>query len=275
VSQQTIARWERGGQIPAKYLKDLAVLLGARVEDFIGSVVETAMPMKAVSDDDSDIPFGGVNFRFIGDGPDSARSYPVTEGEWKRLLHQLGADDDFGSARASSWIKLETLDNRWVIVNAKELVDVTITDDDVEAMPSYFHPEVYNAAREFIMRKWPTDADLAAEDYPYSTGLMEKVNEVLAKYGGPQADEAFQAFKCLSWELTSGEKVARFGSREIIDNLHSLFNLDYGKLELDRFLMLPGKDDARSCTTHVRLGALRCIEVPLLLLEEVRRDEEY
>lgn len=279
VSQQTIARWESGGQIPSKYLKDLAVHLGVKVQALIGEP-ETGGKQETRSSapehEDDDTPFGAVELQFAGDGPDTLRRYPITEGERRWLLRQLGGEnEEYGCGKPSAWIVLETLDDRWLAVNTSELVEVKLIDDDVEAMPPYFHPEVYKAAREFVLTEWPTDDELAKEDFPYSAALMEDVRAVLDAHGGANDDRAIHQFEHLQWESTQGRKSSLLPDDVALDNLHSLFEVGYGELAPDRFFSPSSAADGPYVTTHLRLGTLRLLEVPLQVMEEFKADLEF
>ncbi|MBT3066578.1 helix-turn-helix transcriptional regulator [Rhodoferax sp. U11-2br] len=271
VSQQTVARWETSGQVPAKYIKDLAVLLGARAEDFLPRGEESPGRKSAVGpvqkqhsgdeDDDATLPFGDVQLHFSDrDGP-CVHSYPVTWGTLNDIQEQLG-DVGMGFLRTAPWIRFETLNNKWVAVNTQVLDRVTFADDDVEAMTSFEHEEVYKAARE-LWPDMPTEEEMRQEDYPYSTRLIERVQKVIAAF----STEAWIELEGLTVDLTSGERISGLVNAEVATSLDAMFGSRMDEdLEPNRFLQLTFRDNG--VFEHVRLGAVRRIEASLLAFND-------
>lgn len=280
VSQQTIARWETSGQVPAKYIKDLAVIMGARAEDFLPRGAEgptrhsTAGPVEKQPsgdenvDDEAALPFGDVHLHFSGHTGPCVYRYPITWATLNIIQEQLG-DVGLGFARTAPWIRFETLNNKWVAVNTQALDRVTFVDDQVEEMTNFAHEEVYKAARE-LWPHMPTDEEMVQEDFPFSEKLVEATRDLIADF----SEEAWLELEGLTVDLTSGERLSGLLNSEIAFSLEGVFESRMDEdLEPHRFLQLSFRD--AGSFEHVRLGAVRRIEASLLAFnEECERDPE-
>lgn len=271
VSQQTVARWETSGQIPAKYLKDLAITLGARPEDFLPKTSDArVVPLNSKkadptqSEDDASLPFGDVCVRF-GCGADAVRYYPVTWGTLNRIQEQLG-DVGVGFGPTAPWVCFETLNNKWVALNALGVDRLTFVDDNVEAMTDYEHPEVYKAARA-LWDRMPSPKELEQEDFPYTKALVVQVATLLKA----AKREPWAEFDGFSVEFASGECVSHVLNDEVAMALDGMAAW-LGHEDAAAFMALPLRDNGTF--EHVRLAAVRCIECSLLALNEALEQEE-
>lgn len=265
VSQQTIARWETSGQIPAKYLKDLAVSMGARVEDFLPKADPSTAPQppgkEAQKDEDDSLPFGDVCIRFAGAPESGARYYPITHGTMQRIQEELG-DAGCGFVKSAPWFQFEALNNKWVAINAAHVERVTFVDDNVEAMTSYEHDEVYKAARE-LWDQMPSAEKLSAENYPYSAKLVGQVANLIR----PGEDETLLDLEGVKCEFTSGSCVRHILSKDAAGSLEFLFDaVDPQDILPNTYLSLSFPDEGRF--ENLRLGSLRMIEASLQALNE-------
>jgi len=273
VSQQTVARWETSGQVPAKYIKDLAVTMGARAEDFLPrgeegpgrrSVVGL-IPKQHVEDkdggDDATLPFGDVHLHFNDRTGPCVYSYPVTWGTLNLIQEQLG-DVGLGFVRTTPWVQFETLNNKWVTVNTQVIDRITFVDDDEEQMTSYEHEEVYKAARE-LWSRMPTVEEMDQENFPYSKRLLESVQDLIATF----AEDASTELEGMTVDFTSGGRLSGVVDSEVALSLDGVFgppmNAD---LEPHQFIQLSFRDVGTF--EHVRLGAVRRIEASLLAFNE-------
>lgn len=265
VSQQTIARWETTGQIPAKYLKDLAVSMGAQVEYFLpqdGTSEMTQRLGKGTSmEENESLPFGDVCIHFVGAPESDARYYPVTHGTMQRIEQELG-DAGCGFVKSAPWFQFEALNNKWVAINSAQVERVTFIDDNVEAMTSYEHEEVYKAARQ-LWDRMPSAKEVSAEDYPYSKKLVEKV----AKLMKPGEHESLLELEGVTCEFTSGACVRHILSKDAAGSLVFLFDaVEPHDILPGTYLSLSFPDQGRF--ENLRLGSLRMIEAPLQALNE-------
>lgn len=278
VSQQTVARWENSGQVPAKYIKDLAVVMGARAEDFLPRAEESPARRSATTldqgdrsaeDDDAEeatTPFGDVRLHFSDHAGSRTVSYPVTWGMLNHIQEQLG-DVGVGFARTAPWIQFETLNNKWVAVNTHALDRATFVNDDVEEMTFYTHEEVYKAARA-LWDCMPTDDEMESEDFAYSRQLVGKVENLIGRF----SREARIELEGVAVDLTSGERFAGRLNPEVALSLDAMFS---SRMEEDllpnRFLQLTFRDTGTY--EHVRLGAVILIEAALLAFDEACQSE--
>lgn len=276
VSQQTVARWETTSvDIPAKYLKDLAVIFSAQVKDFVRSQLSSvvipltkARTVSAVSDVDSedlDLLYGTARVSFDGQAPDSdPHIYPIASGERIRLLMQLQSAGRDHSSQA--WVNFQTLDKRWVFCNIKYLHSLELLGDDVIAAPSYEHDEVYKAARELAPEGMPQVEECDGEDAPYTRQMLEKVAQLFEELDGAEA--ALDRFECVMYETADGRRTS--GMTEDDDLIQLQCTLEENDKSIgDRFVDLYSEGYYRS--TFVRLGSLRLIELPLLRLEDLEQ----
>jgi transcriptional regulator with XRE-family HTH domain len=281
VSQQTVARWETTSvDIPAKYLKDLAVTFGAKVQDFVRSqpssvVIPLSKARTATSESDEDdeenesssILYGTAAATFNGEDPAHApHVYPIANGERIRLLMQLqsaGQDQPL-----QTWVNFQTLDRRWVFCNSQHLHSLELIGDDVEAAPSYEHDEVYKAARDLAPAGMPNLEDGDSEDSPYTRQMLEKVAELFEELGG--SENALDRFECVTCETVDGRRASLLTEDDDLTQLQ--FALEENDENINsQFVDLYSEGYYRS--TFVRLGSLRLIEVPLLRTAELARAE--
>ncbi len=282
VSQQTVARWETSGQIPAKYIKDLAVLMGARAQDFLPRASES--PSKAGSsnvlalhkynkedgvaeDEDSTLPFGDVCFRFAGDREGEATFFPVTWGTLNHIQQQL-SDAAFNPAHTSPWIQFEALNNKWVTVNTQQVDRITFVDDDVEAMSPYHHSEVYKAAAD-LLDNMPTTEDLEKEEFPYSKSLVERAVAFIEALG----ERSYIELDGLTVQFASGQQISKVINSEVATLLDLVFSgTERDDPQVRGFLELDFRDDGQF--EHVRLDGVRFIEAALAAFIEACDQED-
>lgn len=273
VSQQTVARWENSGQVPAKYIKDLAVVMGARAEDFLPRAEESPARRSATTldqgdrsaeDDDAEgatTPFGDVRLHFSDRTGPRVVSYPITWGTLNHIQEQLG-DVGVGFVRAAPWIQFETLNNKWVAVNTQALDRATFVNDDVQEMTFHAHAEVYKAARE-LWHCMPTNDEIESDDFAYSRRLVGEVERLIGRF----SREAWVELEGVAVDLTSGERFTGTLNPEVALSLDAMFTSRMDDdLIPNRFLQLTFRDTGTF--EHVRLGAVSLIETALLAFED-------
>lgn len=273
VSQQTVARWENSGQIPAKYIKDLAVAMGARAEDFLPRIEESPTRRAATApeqegrssegdeSEEAAEAFGDVRLHFSDRTGPRVVSYPVTWGTLNHIQEQLG-DVGVGFVRAAPWIQFETLNNKWVAVNSQALDRATFVNDDVQEMTFHAHAEVYKAARA-LWHCMPTDDEMESDGFAYSRRLVGEVERLIGRF----SREAWVELEGVAVDLTSGEQFAGTLNPEVALSLDTMFasRMD-DDLIPNRFLQLTFRDTGTF--EHVRLGAVSLIEAALQAFEE-------
>jgi transcriptional regulator with XRE-family HTH domain len=165
VSQQTIARWESmKSEIPITSLRKISVVFGCSLNDLIHLEDEFASTLRAVtklrkevfgySNREPDMPWGTVRVEFLGYTENL--SVPIdffTYEDFGGFVRELSCDYD-------GFISFSTLDNRVIILNAKYIRELVFIDDNVEAMPHYYHAEIYRALTEMDL---DYDSDKMAE----------------------------------------------------------------------------------------------------------------
>jgi transcriptional regulator with XRE-family HTH domain len=152
VSESTITAWERSleGATPLQ-LRDLAFLLSTSVEALRG--VEASEKEMADGTFAAHVPrgkfYGTLKLSLAG----LDLEYPVDESARDALLVQLQDFDIQEYDKKPDWISASTMDNRIVFANVSFLQQVELLGDDVEEMPSYEHPEVYNALEDWELEE--------------------------------------------------------------------------------------------------------------------------
>jgi DNA-binding XRE family transcriptional regulator len=307
VSQQTVARWEGGGDIPSKYLKDLAVILVCRVSDLVGESAEgrggsstlrlmNRLGENPVDEDDDQVLYGTARVAFMPrlDGPvvpqrpaepqdneyeyvpdPNVHEYPISEREMKRLFSRFQNEDE-----RSTWFTFETLDNRLVLVNRSELEAFEMIGDDVTQAPPAEHEEVYAALSDWDMRELiesgvlPNDDDASAK---YSRKFVEACAAVVEEWGGMDATR--DRVSGITIETVRGRRENLFSDpeEEAYQSLNSLaFSIDLGWDKenapvSEQLIQLGTEGYYRS--SYYRLGALRLIEAPLYVYTQAIRAE--
>jgi transcriptional regulator with XRE-family HTH domain len=311
VSQQTIARWEGGGDIPSKYLKDVAVVLDCRVADLIegGSRREAlaeARRQLPADDDESDEPGDGlygtarIVFRrrsaVATDGPPAGmgetalgspeddpywrpdvREFPVSKRERYRLLYRLADRNE-----TATWFIFETLDNRLTFVNRSQVELFELFGDDLEEAPPAHHEEVYRALSDSRVRKvlegGRPSIDSAPDEFPYSHRLLRVCLAVAEEWGGPDALE--DRMTGVTFETVDGERRHVFSDSNeeayqelalLAVDLEAWGNRDRAPTE-EWMVELGTEQYVRS--SLYRLGSLRLIEAPLLAYTKANRLNE-
>jgi len=277
VSQQTIARWEGGAEIPSKYLKDLAIVLLCRAEDLIQRDPQEAVAASRVVDRSRDtgydVPYGTARLVWIGSDIDPHEEsevwlptqYPISEGEMKRLYSRLNRRDDH-----ASWFIFETLDYRVVIVNRQQLEVFSMVSETAEEMPPFDHEEVYKALSDIRMRdileRGVTPAQPDDEQAPYSETLIKRCRELVEEWGGFQQIE--DRVVAITFETIGGHRESIWLDDRGFEEIAGLeFEIDTS----DDHDSAPMSDwmvdlfsEGYDRSTLYRLGSLRLIEVPLL-----------
>jgi transcriptional regulator with XRE-family HTH domain len=297
VSQQTIARWERGERpVPSWHLPALAAQLGARVSDLLGAPAR--LPHRGETDNWDQVEnWGSACIRFAGGGSDLSaliehgygaaeqHVYPISSTDEARLITQLEARD------LNGWIVFSTLDNRTVFVNPTRLETLMLLSDDDVQMPHYEPPEVYAALSDDALYsqlagEWdrvndPREVDRHARIRKelrarYGDELIEHCRELL---GASDVREDDARFGGLTIENNSGQRVHLGGTDAIYQELETLETSAHTPEEMNAWNLQLSTDEA---LLSVRLGAVRLIEVSRLefedwqdrIYEEIERERE-
>lgn len=126
VSQQTVARWERGDAEPSfATLRDIATLLGTSVDDLLEYSVGRAKISSQhwrLQDESIDGFWGHIGL--LLPGKLKSQWYPITENECGRIHHILSERHT-----SSGWLLLSTLNNKALIVNPDLMQRIRLLDD--------------------------------------------------------------------------------------------------------------------------------------------------
>jgi transcriptional regulator with XRE-family HTH domain len=289
VSQQTIARWESGGDVPSKYLKDLAIILVCRVSDLVGESAEARGGSRVLrilnrtgqieeDEDDEQLPYGTARAVFLprrseqpaayGEDEKTAsplvHEYPIGVSEMKRLYSRLQNEAD-----RATWFELETLDNRVVLINRSELEAFEMIGDDVSAIPPFEHEEVYAALSDPDLRAIIEGNKAAPDDDSanYSKTFVQACTEVVDDWGG--MDAVLERVTGVTIEMVTGQRMNLYSDPDEdayarISSLVFALELDWDETNTafsEQMIELSTEGYYRS--SFYRLGALRLIEVPL------------
>jgi transcriptional regulator with XRE-family HTH domain len=278
-TQQTIARWESGkSSIPAKHLRDIAVLLGCSVESLLNTEgdhnsINTKHKNTHKPAVENSPPYGTVIVDFGGD-VGKPREWPITCSERIYLLNQMQAREGDGmTSSAQGWIYFETLDDRIVFINTSELESLRLISDDAQEMPEYAHLEIYTAIRKFMYETPPNDENMASENYPYTRPFQDQCMSLIEQWGGN--DDAINHMECVLVESTKG--VQRYLAMEEEGAQDLLFAMqDYeGRNLTHQFANLESEGYHKA--SFYRFGALRLIELSNFKWKELigeSRDED-
>ena len=191
VSQQTVARWEKG-TIPIKHqhVRAMCVLFGCTADELIGFEADDSeegsnLFAEALSYEGL---FGFV--RIITDG--GLFEYPIG---WAALAqYEVILDDYYGehlrkNQERPNWFHFWTLNNRGVFVNMDTVRKIEFIDDNEEAAPHTEHPEVWRSIAE---------SDVKPES---SKLIAARCERVIEEYG---EEEALNMATCLKLVYLDG-----------------------------------------------------------------------
>jgi hypothetical protein len=152
VPESTISEWEHSldGATPLQ-VRDLAFLLDSTVDALRGAEASTMELGDGTFA--AHVPkgkfYGTLKVTLAGNDLE----YPVDEAARETLLLQLQDFDIQEYDKKADWISASTMDNRIVFANVSFLQQIELLGDDVEQMPSYEHPEVYNALADWELEE--------------------------------------------------------------------------------------------------------------------------
>ena len=130
VNQQTIARWEKGQTEPnIKQLRDLAMIFETSVDAILGKEKPKSLTPRYWSKSDNDIHedyFYGYLGITLYEGK-LTRWFPVTEKDANSFINLPFLDRE-----EMGWKVFETLNNRFVAVNLKNITYLTVNHDDAD-----------------------------------------------------------------------------------------------------------------------------------------------
>lgn len=143
VTVEELLKLERGrSPVPLAVARDVAVLLNASVTEVMGQQLEVT-DWKECPHSIMDVgeDWGGVTIKIAG----QELEYPISSDERDRLLLHMQSLDIQTDRDRSARILIETMNDRWVLVNMVHVRTLELRHDDDKATPYYAHPEVYRS----------------------------------------------------------------------------------------------------------------------------------
>jgi transcriptional regulator with XRE-family HTH domain len=296
VSQQTIARWEGGGEIPTKHLPDLAMTLGTSVAALVSGgephsyLTRWVRPRQGQHKQhpEPELLFGTLRLRFLpslrellNPQPEVEnrwpkpfeREYAVSNGERRRLSVRL---DDRRELRTGNWFGFESLDNRLVFVNRSQIESVELVSDDIESTPPWEDEEIYRAlsdpaVRDALISTKPFEI-FSGEDALYSEMTIRRCFDLAEKVGN--LERLFDSIDYIYAQAIDGREL-ELVSDPLEETLSELNLLDIqldgistkDDTPVDDWLVELGAEGWERSSLY-RLGSLRVIEAPLLKYRE-------
>lgn len=279
-TQQTIARWEsRKSSIPAKHLRDIAVLLGCSVESLLNTKGDQS-PINAKQKNihkpaaENSSPYGTVIVDFGGD-VGKPREWPITCSERIFLLNQMQVREGDGTTSSvQGWIYFETLDDRIVFINISELESLRLISDDAQEMPEYAHLEIYKAIRQLMYEAPLNDENVASESYPYTRPFQDQCMSLIEQWGGN--DDAINRMECVLVESAKGAQHYLAMEEEGAQDLLFAMQGYEGRDLAHQFANLESEGYHKA--SFYRFGALRLIELSNIkwreLIVELNHEDE-
>jgi transcriptional regulator with XRE-family HTH domain len=209
VSQQTIARWEKGDAEPnLAALRDLATVMGTSVDDLVefeaGSGRISSQHWQPADDQIVDGFWG--NLGVLLPGQPNHHWFPITEGEQARIGRSLQ-----GFIGSTDWLVIATLNNRVLLINPVSVLRIRMLevaadqpDDGSWGLPwdgyQGLSPEVYSAMNDYFF-------DNHAFKNDYSAALQRLATDQLEELGIGE-DEAFKILEYTHVYLSSGTETS-------------------------------------------------------------------
>ena len=200
VSQQTVARWEKGA-IPIKHqhVRVMCVLFECTADELLG--LETDDTEIVFEADDSE---GGLNLfaeardyeslfgfvRLITEG--GVFDYPIgwnALGQYEEILDDYYGQHTIKNHDQPNWFHFWTLNNRGVFVNMDTVLKIEFINDNEEEAPYIEHPEVWRSI---------ADSDFKEES---SELIATRCEKVLENYG---EEEAMDMASCAKFVYLDG-----------------------------------------------------------------------
>ena len=200
VSQQTVARWEKG-TIPIKHqhVRVMCVLFECTADELLG--LETDDTEIVFEADDSE---GGLNLfaeardyeslfgfvRLITEG--GVFDYPIgwnALGQYEEILDYYYGQHTIKKNEWPNWFHFWTLNNRGVFVNMDTVLKIEFINDNEEEAPYIEHPEVWRSI---------ADSDFKEES---SELIATRCEKVLENYG---EEEAMDMASCAKFVYLDG-----------------------------------------------------------------------
>ncbi|POA19504.1 hypothetical protein C1886_12370 [Pseudomonas sp. FW300-N1A1] len=208
VSQQAIARWEKGDAEPSlTMLRDLATVVGTSVDDLVefeaGGARISSQHWEPADDQMVDGFWGHLGV-LLPSRLDH-HWYPVTSGEQARISRNLQ-----GVVSSSGWLVVATLNNRVLLINPAAVQRIRLLDDaaDTPSDDSWsltwdgyngLSPEVYSAINDYFWDEQAFEAD-------YSDALQKIAIDQIEEHAIGE-EEAFKLLECTFLYLESGAEV--------------------------------------------------------------------
>lgn len=191
VSQQTVARWEKGA-IPIKHqhVRAMCVLFGCSADELLGFETDDTEESASLFAEarDYETLFGSV--RLFTEG--GVFDYPIGWNAFKK--YEVILDDYYGqhirkNHDRPNWFHFWTLNNRGVFLNMDTVRKIEFVDDNDEAAPYAEHPEVWRSISN-------SDFKLESSDL-----IAARCKKVLANYG---EEEAMDMASCAKFVYLDG-----------------------------------------------------------------------
>ena len=191
VSQQTVARWEKG-TIPIKHqqVRAMCVLFGCTADELLGFETDDTeeSPSLFAEARDYESLFGFV--RLITDG--GVFDYPIgwdALARYEEILDVYYGQRTMKNHERPNWFHFWTLNNRGVFVNMDAVRKIEFVNDNEEEAPYIEHPEVWRSI---------ADSDFKLES---SDLIATRCEKVLENYG---EEEAMDMASCAKFVYLDG-----------------------------------------------------------------------
>lgn len=182
VPANQVAQWEKTlVGAPGIHVRDLAVLL-----DVPTAVLQGRKP--AVEDEElrrASALYGSLKIRVKGHDLE----YPVDQQARSATLSCMEALD-IQSTDESSWLQIQTMNNKLVFLNPSAVKMVELVSDDEEASPSYEHEEIYAALEGWEVRDESSVGPVVLKRCMQIIDDAQSSNEDLSEHDLPPIKEA-------------------------------------------------------------------------------------
>lgn len=242
-TQQTIARWENGKTaVNADQIRDLCLVLHCSAEELLGvrnaDHARTSSRLPRLKDE---FPYGTLRLELVHE----TREYPISLEARESIINQMANLDSLrGDNHERAWVYSWSLDNKIIWINPRYLRELTAISDDVEEMPKYEHPVVYQA-----IENWEIERP--------SGKLLEACEKYFEAVGGYEI--ATRTASCLRVTFDSGRDAWCYLSE--ISAAH-LFGLDLGILTVSPTSFVQVEEDGSGLTRYINLDNVVMLEVP-------------
>ncbi len=240
-TRQTVSRWETGKEpLNVEQVEGLCMALKCTRDEFLGSNSDFQEMPNDSSNTAAEVRYGTFKVKMTS----GTRKYPIGEQTRASILRQLRLLSAIRSNHNSRrWIHFATFNNKLALLNLRYILSVELIGDDVEAMPQYYRPEVYQALDDL-------DSNEVSET------LQNECEIIIAEIG---EEKAMRMVSCVRVTYENGED-----EWNLLDNgcADTFFGLEAASFDIPQCTFAETEEEGYYRARYANLDHVAVMEVP-------------